>query len=247
MTTGCPSDLALERLLLGRAEAGVEGHAQACPGCTARLAAMRREGEEFRRAVFPTSVERVEAAAAGAPRRRWLLALLPAPLLAAAAAVALVLVQRSPPPDYLGVKGGEGVGLALFAPGTEGPRLLPDGAEVAPGSALRFRLRTGKACRLFLVSVDGAGVVSRLDGGGAEGLALGPGQHDLPGGAKLDGAEGPERFYAVCAPQGTGAAAVEQAAREAGAGGAPAVRQGKDLGGLPAGTAQATHLLEKRP
>lgn len=246
MITGCPSDLALERLLLGRANPSVERHAQTCPGCAARLAAMRREGEEFRRAVFPATVERVEAAAAGAPRRRWLMALLPAPLLAAAA-VALVLVPRAPPPDYLGVKGGEGIGLALFAPGTEGPRLLADGAEVAPGTALRFRLRAGEACRLFLLSVDGAGVVSRLDGGGAEGLALAAGQHDLPGGARLDGAEGPERFYAVCAPQGTGAAAVEQAAREAGAGGATAVRQGKVLGGLPAGTAQATHLLEKRP
>lgn len=246
MTTSCPSELALERFLLGRADPGIGAHADACPDCEARLATMRQRGDDFRRFVYPSSVERVEAAAERGPRRRLLLALLPAPFLAAA--VALVLGVRPPPPGYLGVKGGEGLGLSLFAPGSAAPRLLADGAEVAPHAALRLRIRTARACRLYLVSVDAAGEVSRLDGAGAEGLPLAAGQHDLPGGVQLDAAAGPERFFAVCAPDGAASAAdVERAARAVAAEGAAGVRGGRVLRGLPAGARQATQLLEKRP
>lgn len=247
MTTSCPSDLALERLLLGRAEPGVNAHAENCPDCEARLAAMRRAGEDFRRSVYPPSLERVERAAERAPFRRVLFALLPAPILAAAA-VAVVLAIRPPLPQYLGVKGGDGIGLSLFAPGSAAPRLLADGAEVGLNAALRFRLRTAQACRVFLVSVDASGEVSRLDGGGADGLLLAPGQHDLPGGVELGGAPGPERFFAVCAPdRAVSSADVERAAHAIGSGGAAGVRRGRVLRGLPAGTSQTTQLLEKRP
>jgi hypothetical protein len=245
MTMACPSDLALERLLLGRADLDAVRHAEECPGCSVRLASMRRTGESFRRFVYPPTVERVEAAAERGPRRRFLLALAPASLLAAAAA--MVISIRSPPPGYLGVKGGDGIGLSLFAPGSAGPRLLADGVEVSPRTALRFRLRAARACRLFLVSVDGAGAVSRLDGAGADGLLLSPGQHDLPGGVELDAAAGPERFYAICAPEGVATAAdVERSARTVGADGPAGVRRAGALGGLPAGASQTTHLLEKR-
>jgi hypothetical protein len=241
----CPSDLALERHVLGRADAAVVAHARACPECAERLDAMRREGEHFRQFVYPSTVERIEAAAAPA-RRRFLLAVLSAPILAAAAAV-LVLTLRPPPPDYLGTKGAGGIGLSIFAPGSDAARFLADGAEVPARSALRFRIRTGHACSLFLLSVDGGGIVSRLDGAGAGGLRLAPGQHDLAGGVELDGAGGPERFYAVCAPAGTAAAEVERAARSAAGGGPGRVRGAKELPGLPAGSLQASHLLEKRP
>ncbi len=248
MTASCPSDLTLERLLLGRADPGVRAHAGACPDCEARLSAMRQSGEDFRRFVYPPSVGRVEAAAERGSRRRLLLVLLPAPFLAAAAAVALVLAIRPPLPDYLGVKGGEGLGLSLFAPGSAAPRLLADGAEVEPHAALRFRIRTARACRLYLLSIDAAGGVSRLDGAGAGGLPLAPGQHDLPGGVELDGSAGPERFFAVCVPEGTaGASDVDRAARAIAGEGAAGVRSGRLLRGLPAGALQVTHLLEKRP
>jgi hypothetical protein len=245
MTAPCPSDLALERLLLGRAEPDIDRHARACAQCRARLTDMCQVGEDFRRSVFPVTVERIEGAARGGSRR-WLLAFLPAPVLAAA--VAVVLAIRAPPPEYLGVKGGDEVGLSLFAPGTAAPRLLADGAEVESHTALRFRIRTARACRLFLLSVDGLGAVSRLDGAGGDGLELSPGQHDLPGGAELDGAAGPERFFAVCAPEGAVTAAdVERAARALGAEGAEGVRRGGSLPGLPPGATQATQLVEKRP
>jgi hypothetical protein len=247
MSAACPSDVALERLLLERGEPEVRSHAERCPECARRLAAMREEGEAFRRFVYPSSVERIEDAARRAPRRRVLLALLPVPLLATAAAVALVVVPRPQTPDYLGLKGGDGVGLTLFAPGGAAPRILADGAEVGPRATLRFRVRTSAPCRLFLLSVDGAGEVSRLDGAGPDGLALTAGQHDLAGGVQLDAGPGPERFFAVCVPGGTRAAEIERAAQAVGREGEAGVRRGKRLNGLPTGAIQATQLVEKRP
>lgn len=247
MTRACPSDLALERFLLGRAALDVDAHQKECLECTARLTAMRQVDEDFRRTVFPSTVERIETAASRAPLRWVMLALLPAPFLAAAAAVVMLAI-RPPPLDYLGEKGGNGIGLSLFAPGSSAPRILADGAEVRPHAALRFRLRTARGCRLFLVSVDASGAVSHLDGAGADGLPIAPGQHDLPGGVELDGSAGPERFFAVCAPEGVATAAdVERAARAVAADGAPGVRHGTALPGLPARALQTTHLLEKRP
>lgn len=247
MTSACLSEIALERVLLERAEPDARDHAARCPECSRRLSAMRDEGQAFRRFVYPGSVERIEDAARRAPRRRTLLTLLPLPLLAAAAAVVFVLVPRSPPADYLGVKGGEGVGLTLFAPGGAAPRILADGAEVGPQATLRFRVRTSGACRFFLLSVDGAGAVSRLEGAGPEGLPLAPGQHDLPGGVQLDAAPGPERFFAVCAPESVDANDIERAARAVARGGDEGVRRQKSLPDLPAATLQATRLVEKRP
>ena len=248
MITPCATDLALERLLAGRAPPEVIAHVDACGGCAERLAAMRREGEDFRRTVYPATVERIEDAAARSPGRRFLLALLPAPvLLAAAAAVFLVVRPVGPPDDYLGVKGSGGIGLTVFTPGRDGPRLLADGAEVSSASTLRFRVRVSELCRLVLVSVDGAGTVSRLDGGGALGVPLTAGLHDLPGGVELDGKPGPERLYAVCLADAAAVPAVEAAAREAGGRGGEGVRRTVRLAGLPPTATQTTHLLEKRP
>jgi hypothetical protein len=63
----------------------------------------------------------------------------------------------------------------------------------------------------------------------------------------LDGAAGPERLFAVCAAAGLEWPTVAQAAREVGSGGAERVRTATALGTLPAGTSQATLLLEKTP
>src|SRR5512139_1521309 len=130
MTTPCPSDLALEAHLLDPAASRLGGHLAACPSCSARLAAMERQGEDFRRFVYPATVEKVEAAA-GRPRRRFLWLLAPAPVLAAALAV--VLLRPAPGPDegYLGLKGGPGgLGLTIFTPGDGLARPLADGAHV---------------------------------------------------------------------------------------------------------------------
>jgi hypothetical protein len=247
MTAACPSDLAFERYLLGRAPE-VEAHLGACAGCAARLAEMRREGDEFRRAVYPRTVDRIEEAAQGRSPRRWLrLLLVPAPALAAALAAVLLVGRSGPDADYLGTKGGGGaIGLTAFARSDAGVRPVADGADVAAGATLRLRVRTGAACRLVILSVDGAGHVSRLDGSGDEGLALQAGQHDLPGGVELEGGAGPERLFAVCAPAGLDCSALEEAARAAASGGDADVRRASALAGIPRGTPQATLLLEKR-
>ena len=240
--TRCPSDLELERHLLADDATALAPHLAGCAGCAARLAEMRREGEEFRREVFPATVDAVVARTR--PRRlvpRWALAAAP---LAAAAAAVLFLLGR-PPPDYVGAKGGE-FSLAVFVHASDGARAAADGAVVPASAAVRFQVRPARPCRLWVVSVDAAGQVSRLfpASGDAPGRIAEPGA--LPGGAVLDGRAGPERIFAVCSPAPLALADVERAAREAAGGGEARVRAGARLAGLPADAAQATLLLEKR-
>jgi hypothetical protein len=66
MPMRCPSDLRLELYLAVpelRATRGVARHVTACASCLARLARMRRLGDEFHREVFPATFHRVVAAA----------------------------------------------------------------------------------------------------------------------------------------------------------------------------------------
>lgn len=240
----CPSELALERHLLDPATSGLRPHLESCPRCGERVATMEREGEEFRRFVYPATVDAVQDAAAPARGRRWGLAL--APLAAAAAAAVVLLLQPSggPGPDYLGTKG---FAFQVFAGGPSGARAVASGESVPAAGALRFQVGPGRPCRLWVVSVDASGQVSRLFPAEGEGGALVEKQGPLPGGAVLDGRAGPERIYAVCTPSPLPFAEVEKAARAAAGGGPGSVRAAGGLRGLPAGTSQATLLLEKRP
>ena len=69
MTARCPSDLALERHLLDPAASPLLAHVEACPTCRERLARMEADGADFRRFVFPATIERIEDATAPARRR----------------------------------------------------------------------------------------------------------------------------------------------------------------------------------
>jgi hypothetical protein len=251
MTARCPSDLALERHLASPAGSALAPHLAACPACTARLAEMQRQGEEFLRSVYPATVEAVEAAAERGPRAwlarwRWL-ALVPA--LGGAAALLVVLVRPATPPgDYVGLKGGGPLGLSAFVQEGAAPRLLRDAEAVPAGAALRFRIRTATPCRLWLLSLDARGQVSRLYPAEGDGGAALERSGDLPGGAVLDGLPGPERFFALCAPAPLGWRTAEAAVRSsAGGAGADAVRRLTRVDGLPPGTGQDTLLLDKRP
>lgn len=247
MKPGCPTDLALERHLLDPAAHPLAPHLDACTPCRERVARMEDEGRRFRQFVYPATVERVEAAARRRPRRFWLAVLAPVSALAAALVAVILLRPAAPPDDYLGVKGAGGVGLTAFVQGAGGSaRPVAEGGAVAARAALRLRVRAAAPCRAFVLSIDGRGTVSRLDGGGAEGLSLPAGTHDLAGGIELDGAPGPERLFAVCAPDGAGWPAIEAAARAAAAGGTEGVRGAGALP-LPSSAAQATLLLEKAP
>jgi hypothetical protein len=240
----CPSDLKLEAHLLDPERAGIGPHLETCPSCRGRLEEMRRQGEEFRRFVYPATVDAVVERSRPRPWWRTWRVLVPVPVLAAAA-LFLLVVPRRPPDDYLGVKGG--VALAVYAATPAGVRLVADGTEVPASAALRFQVRSARPCRLWLVAVDATGTVSRLypasGDEGAETARAGA----LPGGAVLDGRAGPERIYAACAPGSLPFSTVERAAREAAGGGEAAVRSAGALRGLPAGTLQETLLLEKRP
>lgn len=250
MTATCPSDLALEAYLLEPDHSPLAAHLQGCGSCSARLARMQAEGEDFRRFVFPATVDAVEDAAARKSRFAFRWPVLLAPLGAAAAiALALVVGVRSgdgPREDYLGVKGG-GLGLAVFVNASEGAQAVEDGAAVPASAALRFKIQPSADCWVWVVSVDAKGDISRLyppEGAPPELRAAGP----LPGGAVLDGQPGPERIYAVCAPDArTSWGEVKAAAQASAAGGPERVRAARALGGAFAQARQATVLLEKRP
>jgi hypothetical protein len=239
----CPSELQLEALLAAPEASPLGAHVASCAACGARLEEMRALGEEFRREVYPRTVDAVAAAAARPGRRRWLLFLAPLPALAAAA-IALLAIPRGPPEDYVGIKGDE-LAVTVFALAPHGARALVDGERVPAASALRFQLRAARPCRLWLVSVDGAGQVSRLYPASGEPAPVAPGP--VPGGAVLDGRAGPERIFAVCSPKPLAFAEVERSARSAAGGGEAAVRAARVLPGLPAGARQATLLREKLP
>lgn len=250
MTARCPSDLALERHLLSPEGTALIGHLAACQDCAARLATMQRQGDDFLRFVYPATVEAVEAAAArpslALAWRRWF-ALVPA--LGGAAALLFFLARpQAPPDDYLGTKGGGPLGLAVFVQDGPSPRLARDGEPVPAAAALRFRVRIARPCHLWLLSVDARGQVSRLYPTAGEGGASVEQSADLPGGAVLDGQPGPERIVALCAPAPLGWAAAESAVRASlGAPGPDSVRRAASIAGLPAGTAQDSLLLEKKP
>jgi hypothetical protein len=257
MNARCPSDLALEGFLLERSSSKLVPHVDTCPRCQGRVAEMERQGQEFMQYVYPRTVERIEEAAAGGRSRpswmRWLYAL-PVPLAAAAVAV-LILVQHGEkqqatmglPEDAVQIKGGGGLGLTVFLGEAEGARPVADGENVPAAASLRFKVQPTRVCRLWVVSVDGSGGVSRLypvaGEGGAEVRKGGP----LPGGAVLDGRGGPERILAVCSPSPTAYSSIEDAMRRTYAGGEGAVRSVRVVPGLPDGTAQDSVLIQKRP
>jgi len=239
--TRCPCELELEEHLLGGGPSAVVRHLDGCERCRTRLKEMQRLGEEFRREVFPATLE---AVLRSSRRRRppgWLASLVP--LSALAVAVVLLVVRPSSP--HLGVKGGL-LGFSVFVQAPSGVRAATDGEAVPAGAALRFAVRPTRPCRLWVVSVDAAGQVSRLypaSGEEAGRVASGP----LPGGALLDGRPGPERIFAVCSVEPVSLDAVEEAVKSAAPGGEEAVRAARSLAGLPASTLQETLLLEKQP
>jgi hypothetical protein len=247
MSARCPSDLALEAFLLDPERSPLAGHTASCPHCAARLARMREEGEEFRRSVFPATVESVEDAMAARRPSRWRAWLAPAGAIAVAVAAFLVLGRKGPPAGYeYGVKG-TGMALAVYVNAADGARAVSDGAPVPATAALRFKVQPAEDCWLWIMSVDESGDVSRL----YPPKGIPPDRRragTVPGGAILDGRPGPERIYAVCAPsQEMAWAEVRAAAAAVATGGPERVREARGLGGSLSGAYQASLLLEKRP
>jgi hypothetical protein len=254
MTPRCPSDLALETYLFERTTSKYAPHVGGCATCQVRVAQMEREGQDFLQYVYPATVGKVEEAAAGRRTfwKRWMFVV---PVPAAAAMAALLLVTQKPneyeplipEQDLQQIKGGGAltIGLSVFLGATEGARTVADGEAIPASSPLRFKVTPTKACRLWVVSVDGTGQVSRLfpEAGDAAAIAKGG---PLPGGAHLDGRGGPERFIAVCSAKPLPYDSVERAVKSAFRG-EEAVRSTTRVPGLPDGTFQGTVLIEKKP
>ena len=239
---GCPSPLELEEELASRVRGKDGVHAATCPACRERLAEMERAGEAFRREVYPGTVDEVmEAAtapwAAGWRRRAFML--LP---LGGLAATALLLILFAPhlASDDMGPKRAP-LGLAVYAAGAAVP--IHDGARAPPGAELRFRVRSSRPCRLWLVAADEGGVLQVFPGPGDAPVV--EGTSALPRTARVEPGTGPLRFYAVCGDDTVSGPDVERSVRAATAGGAKAVRRGGMLLGLPPGTLEATVLLER--
>ncbi|MEW6433599.1 MAG: DUF4384 domain-containing protein [Myxococcota bacterium] len=234
----CLDDVAMEKVLLGAADQVSAAHAGACPACHARLEALRAQGEDFQRFVFPSTVDAVTDAVAPGRRARWWWALGPA---AVAAALVVSLWPRGPAEDYVGLKGAApALGLTVYTlDGQGGAVAVADGASLPADATLRFTVNPSAPCYLWLVSIDGQGQVSKLFPASGE-AAWVTQATTLPGGAVLDGVPGPERLVAVCSPEPVGFEQLEAAVTRHSA---DEVRRAFRL---PVGGGQASVLVEKR-
>jgi hypothetical protein len=185
-------------------------------------------------------------AAARHPGWRRPIFLAPIPI-AALAALLLLVRPGKPPDDYVGVKWGAGeVGLVLFTAGPTGVATVGDGAAVFARAQLRFRIRAAPGCNLWIASIDGAGVVSRLFPATGDGsVQVAAGEQDLPGSAILDGRLGPERLYAVCTPHALPWSELEAGLRRTSV--RPGTVRAPAPPALPVGATWTSILLEKRP
>ena len=202
---------------------------------------MHQEGDHFAASVFPKTrnaiLERLAPRRSPLPWLGWL-------ALPAACALALLLVHPGrPAPDYVGVKG-PSLGFGVFVGGQGPTQPVFEGGAVPASAALRFRVQAAEPCRLWVISVDSTGQVSRLFPAEGEGGAPIIGGSILPGGALLDGHPGPERLFAICSPTPITFKEVEAAAKSAIPGGEVAVRKTHEIPGFPR-VSQASTLLEK--
>ena len=241
MTTRCPSELRLEAYLLDAEKSGLGPHVAACPACRVRLEQMAVEAEDFRKFVFPATVDAVVAAAAPRPSPGWFAIFLP--VAAACAAGLLFFVTPVPPEGFLASQG-EVLSLQVFAQSPEGGRQLTNGELVAEKAPLRFLVKSSVPCRVRVMAVDCEGRVSVLHPPAGEDARLVTGSEVLPGEAVLPGDEGPERIYAVCSREPLPVLALADSLKDQSAGDDDRVRRTDRISGLPPGTLQATLLVE---
>jgi hypothetical protein len=241
VTTRCPSDLRLEAHLLDPEKSGLARHVDGCEACRVRLERMNAEAADFNQYVYPATVEAVVAAAAPRSGLGWFAAFLPA--AAACAAALLFLVKPVPPEGFLAARG-EVLSLEVFTESPEGARQLVNGELLAEGAPLRFRVKTTVPCRVRIVSADCEGHVVVLYPAPGEDSPLVSGTTVLPAAAKLGGDEGPERIFALCSREPLPMLALAASLTDQAAGDDDRVRRANRLSGLPAGTLQATLLVE---
>ena len=208
-------DWLLERYALGEVTDGERALAEADPDLPAQLAALRDSDRQIKRAHPPAEVgRRVRArrpARAGplGGGSRW------RPLPAAAATVALAAAalalwgRGGPPGDGHQARGLAG-SLEVYRQTPGGAERLASGATARAGDVLQLAVVRGDEPYGWIVSVDGAGVVSVHN----EGELL-PGRTLLPEAYRLDNAPRFERFLLVTDDAPIPREAVVEAARAA--------------------------------
>jgi hypothetical protein len=173
----CLSDLKLDRILRG--EIGKDAHLDGCELCGARY----REIEAQR--------ERFQANAKPLKRPVWRFVAAGSTALAAAAALVVMLIQ----PDGTRVKGAASIQFHVQHGDVARPG--QNGEVVAPGDTLQFRYKSAAPFYGAILSVDGAGKVSRYFPDGPTAAALPAGEHPLPRSTILDAVLGKETLYAL--------------------------------------------------
>jgi hypothetical protein len=195
----------------------------------------------FDRSVYPETVDAVIDRHERRPPIRWVW-LTPVPILAA---LALVVFHRpGPRPGYLGERGAV-LPFQVLVAGPDGATALSEGAQVPAGTALRFDVSPVRPCWMMVVSLDHSGQVSKLFPADTDSAWVTSGGA-LPGGARLDGEAGPERFFGLCAPSRLAFRDVARVLQGQHPAGDAAVRDTHVLNGLAADVLQSTVLLEKQ-
>jgi hypothetical protein len=166
----------------------VEAHLASCARCAERLAVQQREREAFVAMPVPPAI-----LGASAPRRAsWLRWLLPAGGLVAVAA-AVLLAVGVPMSGKNHVKGHGHGDLEALVESPQGPRALHPGETVHAGSVVQLSYDREGASHVWLAGRDGTGTVE-LYGEVPAGI---DGLQPAPFSLTLDGAPGPQEFFAV--------------------------------------------------
>jgi anti-sigma factor RsiW len=188
---GCPSDLAIDRLLRGELDgdrvAALRAHAATCDKCRTRIAEI-----EAARAAFVAAPPPLRRPAA---RRRWAARAFAGAGATLAAAAALVLLV--PGNDGTRRKGG-GQSVAFYVQHGDDVRRGQSGEQVAPGDFLQLVYSAPAPLYGAILSVDGAQRVSRYfpDGPSAGALPAGTSVR-FPRSTRLDDVLGHETVYAL--------------------------------------------------
>ena len=159
----------------------------------------------------------------------------------------LVLPARLPAPDILAKCD---TTLAIFVARGKGALAISDGkTRLHPGDRIRFVLRPAGQRYAVIASLDGAGRTTIYHPfGGQESAALGAGpQVEIPGSIVLDDSPGPERVFAVLAPQPFATAVVVEALQKLAGQGIAAVRETTTLPMPLESATQQSLVFEKSP
>jgi hypothetical protein len=169
-SSGCPPDLALERLLLGEiagsSSGGWTAHVAGCSRCGERLAEMRRTTEAYAASPAAAQLRRLLAAreASGEQRslwQRWRL-WVAVPALAAAALVLVMVARRPPLPGEAFTAKGAGVMQLMVQRTGERSATIWDGAPLRKADMLQIMWTSAEERFVAVVARDDTGAVETI-------------------------------------------------------------------------------------